>query len=110
MSDRSGDKKILYQLMSFLDGIKYSVADDTINFSRERPGAITADDIVRFFHFKAYGIQDPVEDDSGPPRCQVMKLIYYQQALVHTMPQGQMEWDDSGEHCWNQGGNPAHLQ
>ena len=91
MSDRSGDKKILYQLMSFLDGIKYSVADDTVNFSQERLGAITADDIVCFFNFMAYGIHDPVEDDSGPPRCRAMKLMYYKQALAHAMPQGQME-------------------
>ena len=55
----------------------------------------------------AYGIHDPVEDDSGPPRCRALKLIYYKQALARAMPQGQMEWDDSVEHSWNQGGNPA---
>ena len=36
-------KKLLYQFMSFLDGIPYSPTDDTITFSVERLASITAD-------------------------------------------------------------------
>jgi hypothetical protein len=79
-------KKLLYQFMSFLDGIPYSPTDDTITFSVERLASITADDIVRYFNFKAYGTQYPTEDDENtPPLCRSVTLLYHRKAISYFM-------------------------
>ena len=80
-------------LMSFLDGITYSVADETVNFSEERLSAITADDIVRYFNFKAYGTPEPGVNDC-PKLCRSSTLYYHKKAISYFMPRQNMPWDD----------------
>lgn len=86
-------KSTLYQLMSFLDGIMYSLSDDTVNFSQERLVAITADDIVRYFNFKAYGTPEPGVNDC-PKLCRSSTLYYHKKALSYFMPIQNQQWDD----------------
>ena len=87
-------KSALYQFMSFLDGITYSPTDDTVSFSSERLASITADDIVHYFNFKAYGTQYPYADDPGPPLCRSTTLFYHKKAISYFMPRQTMQWDD----------------
>ena len=86
-------KSALYQLMSFLDGVTYSVADETVQFSEERLAAITADDIVHYFNFKAYGTPEPGVNDC-PKLCRSSTLYYHKKAISHFMPRQNMQWDD----------------
>jgi hypothetical protein len=80
------NKKLLYQFMSFLDGIPYSPTDDIITFSAERLASITADDIVRYFNFKAYGTQYPTEEDENtPPLSRSVTLLYHRKVISYFM-------------------------
>ena len=89
-------KSTLYQFMSFLDGTPYSPTDDTLIFSADRLASITADDVVGYFNFKAYGTQYPAEDwdDRGPPLCCSNTLFYHKKAISYFMPHQNMQWDD----------------
>jgi hypothetical protein len=78
--------------MSFLDGIEYSPADD-ITFTTERLASITADDVVHYFNFKAYGTPDPGVNDY-PKLCRSSTLMYHKKAISHFMPRQNMQWDD----------------
>ena len=76
------NKKLLYQFMSFLDGIPYSPTDDTITFSTKRLASITAGDLVHYFNFKAYGTQYPAEDDENTqPHCRSLTLLIHGKAI-----------------------------
>jgi hypothetical protein len=86
-------KSTLFQFMSFLDGITYSPTDDTINFSTERLATITADDVVRYFNYKAYGTPEPGVNDL-PKLCRSSTLFYHKKAISYFMPRQNMQWDD----------------
>ena len=86
-------KSALYQFMSFLDGTTYSPTDDTVNFSAERLASITADDIVHYFNFKAYGTPEPGANDF-PKLCRSSTLFYQKKAISYFMPRQNMQWDD----------------
>ena len=88
-------KKILYQFMSFLDGIEYSPTDDAVNFSTERLAAISANDVAGYFNFLAYGSQHPAEenDDRPPPIRRSTTLRYIKLAISYFMPRQNMQWD-----------------
>ena len=86
-------KSALYQLMSFLDGTTYSPTDDTVNFSAERLASITADDVVHFLNFKAYGTPEPGPNDF-PKLCRSSTLHYKKKAISYFMPRQNMQWDD----------------
>ena len=87
--------------MSFLDGITYPPADDTVTFSAERLASITADDIVRYFNFKAYGTPEPAVNDF-PKLCRSSTLAFQKKAISYFMPRQNMQWDDLAER-----GNPT---
>ena len=86
-------KSALYQFMSFLDGTTYSPTDDTVNFSAERLASITADDVVHYFNFKAYGTPEPGANDF-PKLCRSSTLFYQKKAISYFMPRQNMQWDD----------------
>ena len=71
--------------MSFLDGITYPPTDDTVTFSAERLASITADDIVRYFNFKAYGTPEPGVNDF-PTLCRSSTLAFQEGDLVFYAP------------------------
>ena len=77
--------------MSFLDGIEYSPADDAP--STERLASITAEDVVRYFNFKAYGTPEPSVNDR-PKLCRSSTLLYQKKAISSFMPRRNMPWDD----------------
>ena len=91
----------LYHFMSFLDGITYPPTDDTVTFSAERLASITADDIVRYFNFKAYGTPEPGVNDF-PTLCRSSTLAFQKKAISYFMPRQNMQWDDLAER-----GNPT---
>lgn len=75
---------MLFKFMSFLDGIAYSADNDTVDFSVERLGSITMDDVVHYLHFKAYGTQHPAEDVfNNPPLCCFVTLLYHKKAISY---------------------------
>ena len=78
-------KSALYQFMSFLDGTTYSPTDDTVNFSAERLASITADDVVHYFNFKAYGTPEPGANDF-PKLCRSSTLFYQKKAICTLCP------------------------
>ena len=84
--------------MSFLDGVTYTVDDE---FTQDRLLEITDADVVRYFNFKAYGVQEPGEDDY-PTLCRSNTLFYHKKAVSYFMPRANMAWDDVSER-----GNPT---
>ena len=88
-------KKLLYQFMSFLDGIEYSPTDDAIHFSTERLASISADDVAGYINFLAYGTKHPAEntDDRPPPSRRASTLFRYKLAISYFMPCRTMQWD-----------------
>ena len=93
-------KASLFQFMSFLDGTTYSPTDD-IAFTTERLASITADDVVRYFNFKAYRTPEPGPDDH-PKYCRSSTLLYQKKAISYFMPRQNMQWDDLAQR-----GNPT---
>ena len=86
-------KSALFQFMSFLDGVQYSVKDENIEFSRDRLLQITDQDVQRYFYFKAYGTEDPGEGDN-PTLCRANTLFFHKKALSFFMPNQKPDWDD----------------
>jgi hypothetical protein len=83
---------MLFKFMSFLDGIAYSADNDTVDFSVERLGSITMDDVVHYLHFKAYGTQHPAEDDfNNPPLCCFVTLLYHKKAISYFLRSAALE-------------------
>jgi hypothetical protein len=101
MSALTKYKPTLFQFMSFLDGITYSPADDTVSFTPDRLASITADDVVRYFNFKAYGTPEPRVNDL-PKKCRSSTLSYHKKAISYFMPRQNMQWDDIAQR-----GNPT---
>ena len=84
MAPLVSNTKQCFKFMSFLDGIAYSADNDTVDFSVERLGLITTDDVVHYLHFKAYGTQHPAEDDfNNPPLCCFVTLLYHKKAISY---------------------------
>jgi len=83
----------LYHFMSFLDGITYSPDNDTVNFSADRLASITADDVVRYFNFKAYGTTEPGVNDL-PKLVRSSTILFHKKAISYFMPRQNMQWDD----------------
>ena len=83
----------LYHFMSFLDGITYSPDDTTVNFSADRLASITADDVVRYLNFKAYGTPEPGENDF-PKLLRSSTILFQKKAISYFMPRQNMQWDD----------------
>lgn len=94
----SGYKSALIQLMSFLDGVTYTIHDE---FSSDRLLTITDEDICRYFNHKAYGVEAPGPEDY-PTHCRANTLFYHKKALSFFMPRANMTWDDV-----TQRGNPT---
>ena len=92
-------KKLLYQFMSYLDGVDYSPRDDTTDetlaFTTERLASITADDVACYLKFKAYGTEHPAEDERSPPLCRSNTPIFHKMAISYFMSSG-MQWDEFG--------------
>ena len=96
-------KSALFQFITFLDGITYSPDDDTVSFTSERLASITADDVVRYFNFKAYGTPEPGPNDL-PKKCRSSTLFFHKKAISYFMPRQNMQWDDIARQ-----GNPTRL-
>ena len=94
-------KSALFQFITFLEGITYSPDDDTVSFTSERLASITADDVVRYFNFKAYGTPEPRVNDL-PKKCRSSTLSYHKKAISYFMPRQNMQWDDIAQR-----GNPT---
>lgn len=96
-------KSILYQLMSFLDGVTYSPSDNTISFLMERLASIIVDDIVYYFNFKAYGTPEPSINNLSK-RCHSCTLLYQNEAIFYFLHRQNMQWENLA--YW---GNPTKL-
>jgi hypothetical protein len=86
-------KSALFQFMSFIDGVQYSVKDEDVEFSCDRLLQITDRDVERYFNFKAYGTEDLGEGDN-PTLCRANTLFFHKKALSYFMPRKKPDWDD----------------
>ena len=80
----------LWALMRHKHGIEYPRG--TV-FSLEERAAVTAEDVVAFFNFKAYGKSTPSDDDR-PTLARSNALLDHKKALSFFMPNRNWNWNE----------------
>ena len=87
--------------MSYRDGVVY---DRNASFTPAELGQVTADEVCRYFNFKAYGTPTPTDDDR-PTEARANTLEYWKKALSSFMPNRNHQWDELQNR-----GNPTKSQ
>ena len=82
-------KPTLIQLMSFLDDTD---CQPNHQFSIQRLGALTPQDVERWMKHKAYGAPDPPEN-AKPTECRANSLECWKKAISFCMPNRLMVWN-----------------
>jgi len=80
---------VLNAFLSYCDGIRY---DSTHVHEEERLEQITPSDIVRYFNFKCYGVEDP-NSEMVPTQCWSNSVLYWKKAISYYMPQKMEVWN-----------------
>ena len=73
-------KSSLFMLMSFLDGTVYSMSNRLVAFSQEQLLKITNVHLVRYFNMKAYGVENPSDEDC-PSLCRLSTIHFHKKAI-----------------------------
>ena len=80
----------LAEFLSYRDGIEYP---NEGNIDKAILSSITADDICRWFYFKAYGTPTP-DDDDRPTGARNTTLAFYKKALSYFIPNKHMGYNE----------------
>jgi hypothetical protein len=87
--------------MSFLDGEAYH--KDTV-FAQDRLAAVTADNLLRWMNFKAFGTPHPPAN-ANPTGCRSSTLLFWKKAISFYVPNKHHPWDSLNER-----GNPTRSR
>jgi hypothetical protein len=91
-------KNVLVRFLSYRDGVEYPTDAE---FDADHIISITADNIVRWFKFKAYGSPEP-DDDARPKFIRHSTLHFWKKALSSFFPNKHL-----GYNVTTQEGNPT---
>ena len=91
-------------LVAFISYRDYQQYDKGHVFTREELAAVTADEVLGWFNYKAFGMPTPTLDDR-PTQCRSNSLKYWKKALSHFMPNKHHQWNDV-----TNSGNPTCSQ
>jgi hypothetical protein len=80
---------VLSAFMSYRDSTVY---DKDHIFAQNELSAITPEDLGKYFYFKAYGREDPDEEDHADP-CRSSTLHFYKKAVSYYIPNKHMQWN-----------------
>ena len=94
-------RSTLAMFMSYNHGIEYAKSD---SFTQEELLAVTADDIVQWMNFRAYGKPDPADEDR-PTMARSNTLYYWKKALSSFFPNKNHQWNEV-----TATGNPTRSQ
>ena len=100
MENPHGHRSILLQFMSHNDGV--TCRDDRV-FLIEELGGITAQDVVDWFNFRAFGTTAPTPETR--PTSRSNSLQHWKKALSCHMPNQNHQWDETASR-----GNPTKSQ
>ena len=83
-------KPILARMMSYLDDQIY---DQDENFTEQQLGALTANDVMRWFNFETFGVPDPPNDHDMIPNRRTNTIKFWKKALSFFMPNRLTAWN-----------------
>lgn len=92
---------ILLKFMSYRDNTAY---EDDHEFTREQLAAVTAQEVVDWFNYKAYNTRNPTAEDR-PTEARSNSLYHWKKCLSYYMPNKHMQWDEITKR-----GNPTKSQ
>lgn len=81
----------MFAFLSWLDGENYDLNTEV---SEATLAAITAEEVVQWMKYRAYGTSTPSENDR-PIHARSSSLLYWKKALSSFMPNRNMVWDDT---------------
>ena len=88
-------------MMSYLDGVLYGMDSE---ISKERLNELEPEDLMRYFYFKTFGLEDPTDEEKQRPKLRSSCIEFWKKALSSFMPNRLMHWDEMGKR-----GNPTNL-
>ena len=95
-------KLTLFHCLNYLDGTNLKVDDDDIPLDRLR--TLTPTELLRWFRFKAFGIENP-HDGMNPIYARSSSLLHWKKHISFFMP--------NNHHPWNEiinSGNPTRSK
>ena len=85
--------------MSYLDGVKYGKETE---FSNDRLIELMLEDIMRYFYFETFGVENPKEEEKHRPKLRSSCIEFWKKSLSSFMPNRLMHWDEMSKR-----GNPT---
>jgi hypothetical protein len=82
-------QRVLNAFLSRRDGLDY--ANDTV-FADDVIRNIKEEDVVRWLNYKAYGVDEPGEDDL-PTHCRSSTLHFHKKSISHFIPNKHFKWN-----------------
>ena len=91
MENPHGYRGILFAFMKYRDNVVYD--EKTFVFTPEHLSEVSAQDVVDWFHLKAYGVERPGEADR-PTHARSNSLFHWKKALSYYMPNRNTQWNE----------------
>ena len=92
-------RSVLVRMMSYLDGVTYG--KDT-EFTNDRLIELMPEDIMRYFYFETFGVENPKEEEKQRPKLRSSCIEFWKKSLSSFMPNRLMHWDEMSKR-----GNPT---
>ena len=86
-------------MISFLDKVIYDIVTE---FSKERLIDLMPEDIMRYFYFETFGVEDPTEEEKQRLKLRSTCIVFWKKSISSFMPNHLMHWDKMGRR-----GNPT---
>lgn len=93
MENPAGYRGVLLAFMSYTDDVTYG--RETV-FTMEHLGAISAQNVLDWFNFRAYGTTAPTLD-ARPTMARSNSLMHWKKALSYYMPNKNHQWNEMTE-------------
>ena len=71
-------KSVLVRMMSFLDKVTY---DKETEFLKERLNDLMPEDIMRYFYFETFGVENPKEDEKQRPKLRSTCIEFWKKSI-----------------------------
>ena len=92
-------RSVLVRMMSYLDGVTYG---KDIEFTNDRLIELMPEDIMRYFYFETFGVENPKEEEKQRLKLRSSCIEFWKKSLSSFMPNRLMHWDEMSKR-----GNPT---